>query len=57
MKVLVTGTAGFIGCEVALPDTENDTSELIRAAGYAPRMRIEEGLGRFARWFRERSDQ
>ena len=33
-----------------VPDTEADTSELIAATGYAPRVSIEEGVARFARW-------
>lgn len=36
-----------------VPDTEADTSELIAATGYAPRVSIEEGVSRFARWHRE----
>ena len=34
-----------------VPDTEADTGELIAATGYAPRVQVEEGVGRFARWF------
>ena len=34
-----------------VPDTEADTGELVRATGYAPQVRIEEGVARFARWF------
>ena len=34
-----------------VPDTEADTRELVRATGYSPRVRIEEGVARFARWF------
>lgn len=33
-----------------VPDTEADTSELIRATGYTPQVAIEEGVARFARW-------
>ena len=33
-----------------VPDTEADASELIAATGYAPRVSIEEGVARFARW-------
>ncbi|MFT3896110.1 MAG: NAD-dependent epimerase [Thermomonas sp.] len=36
-----------------VPDTEADTSELIAATGYAPRVSIEEGVDAFARWHRE----
>ena len=36
-----------------VPDTEADTSELIAATGYAPRVSIEEGVADFARWHRE----
>ncbi len=35
-----------------VPDTEADTSELIAATGYAPRVSIEEGVSRFAAWHR-----
>jgi UDP-glucuronate 4-epimerase len=33
-----------------VPDTEADTSELIAATGYAPKVSIEEGVAGFARW-------
>ena len=36
-----------------VPDTEADTSELVAATGYAPRVSIEEGVARFARWHRD----
>ena len=36
-----------------VPDTEADTSELIAATGYAPRVSIEGGVAAFARWHRE----
>ncbi|MGN6111631.1 MAG: NAD-dependent epimerase [Luteimonas sp.] len=35
-----------------VPDTEADTSELNEAVGYAPRVPIEEGVPRFADWYR-----
>ena len=36
-----------------VPDTEADTSGLIAATGYAPKVSIEEGVAAFARWHRE----
>jgi UDP-glucuronate 4-epimerase len=34
-----------------VPDTEADTSELVRATGYSPGVTVDVGVERFARWF------
>ncbi len=36
-----------------VPNTEADMSELIAAVDYRPRVSVEEGVDRFARWYRE----
>lgn len=35
-----------------VPDTEADVSDLVESVGYRPRVTVEEGVARFAEWFR-----
>lgn len=53
MKILVTGTAGFIGSHVAmrLLDTEADVSALIAAVDYRPTVSVEQGVSQFVQCY------
>jgi len=67
MKILVTGTAGFIGHalakkllelgdEVVGVDNINDyydVNRLINGFGYKPDTKLADGIGEFVKWYRK----
>jgi len=69
MKVLVTGSAGFIGSALSLdkkaekellplqpggvPDTYADVDGLVEQFGYKPGMSVKLGVENFAVWYKE----
>ncbi len=48
LKILVTGTAGFIGYHLA-----KKLFDLINDFGYKPDTSLEVGIERFLKWYRE----
>jgi UDP-glucuronate 4-epimerase len=61
MKVLVTGSAGFIGSALSIrplqpcdvPDTYADVDDLVKEFGYKPSMSVKQGVENFAKWYKE----
>ena len=61
MKILVTGTAGFIGFHFAkkllepgdIESTYADTSELMKDFNYKPATPLDVGVSEFTKWYRK----